>query len=114
MLRLVAYIVAGIVAVLAVGTISERWADYTDRNAVLLFGVALGALNFFVRPVLRIATLPLTCLTFGLFSLVLNVLLFALASRLVEGVTVSTFGAIAGSIIASVTSGVIYSLLDER
>ena len=114
MMRLFAYVVAGIVAVLAVGTISPRWADYSNREAVLLFGLILGLINFFVRPILKVITFPLSCLTFGLFALVLNAALFALASRLTDGVDVSAWGAIFGSIIASIASGIIYSLVDEE
>jgi putative membrane protein len=42
---------------------------------LLLVGSALGLINFFIKPVLKIITLPLRILTFGLFSLVINVLM---------------------------------------
>ena len=40
---------------------------------LLLIGFALGLINFFIKPVLKMITLPLRILTFGLFSLVINV-----------------------------------------
>ena len=112
--RVVAYLLANAAAVLTVGSLSERWVEYENRSAIFVFALILGVINATIRPVLRLLTLPLTCLTFGLFSLVLNAALFGLAARLTEGVAVTTVGAVVGSIVASVFSGLIFSLLDER
>lgn len=115
MARVVAYVVAAAAAALTVGSISEqRLVAYDDRTAVFTFALVLGLINATIRPVLRLLTLPLTCLTFGLFALVLNAALFGLAARLTPGMTVSAWGAILGAIVASIASGVIYSMIDER
>ncbi len=42
---------------------------------LVLVGGVLGLINFFIKPVLKIITLPLRMLTFGLFSLVINMLM---------------------------------------
>lgn len=39
---------------------------------VLLAGVILGLINFFIKPIIKAITFPLRVLTFGLFSLVIN------------------------------------------
>jgi putative membrane protein len=114
-LRVVAYIVGSIVAVLAVGTIfSTRFVRYEDEASVLAFGIVLGLLMAFVKPVLERLTLPLTCLTFGAFALVINALLFGVAARVTPGVEASFWGAVAGAIFATVISGIVYSIVDER
>ncbi|MBB5017106.1 putative membrane protein [Chitinivorax tropicus] len=59
----------------------------------LMVALALGLLNTFVRPVLRLLTLPITLLTLGLFILVLNALLFWLVSYVIKGFHVAGFGA---------------------
>lgn len=41
-------------------------------QVVVLIGASLGLINFFVKPILDKITLPLKLLTFGLFSLILN------------------------------------------
>ena len=41
-------------------------------QTLALAGTILGLINFFIKPILKIITLPLRILTFGLFSLVLN------------------------------------------
>ncbi len=113
--RLIAYLVAGLLAVLIAGFISqERLIGYEDRASVLIFALVLGAINAYIRPVIQLLALPLSCLTFGLFSLVVNAALFGVAAWLVPGITVSILGALVGAVITGILSGVIFSILDER
>lgn len=79
---------------------------YRDVQAVALFALVLALLNAFVRPVLLLLTLPLSCLTLGLFTLVINGLMFWLAARLLDtGVSVSGFwGAFLGALVVSAVS----------
>ncbi|HQT83217.1 MAG TPA: phage holin family protein [Candidatus Paceibacterota bacterium] len=57
----------------------------------VIAAVVLGALNLFIRPVLLILTLPITIVTLGLFSLVINACLIMLVSLVVPGFFVSGF-----------------------
>jgi putative membrane protein len=59
--------------------------------AALLTAVVLGLINAFIKPVLSLLTLPLTILTLGLFSLVLNALLIMLTGKIVSGFQVAGF-----------------------
>ena len=113
--RLLAYVLAAAVGALLVGSISaQRLVAYESRAAIFLFALLLGLINATIKPVLQLLTLPLTCLTFGLFALLLNAALFGLAAWLTPGMQVSFWGAILGAIVASIASCAIYSLLDER
>jgi putative membrane protein len=113
--RVVAYIVGSMVAVLAVGTIfQDRFVSYESEIAVLTFGIVLGILSAYVKPVLQFVSLPLTCLTFGLFALIINAVLFGIAGWLTPGLDVSTWGAVVGAVFASVTNGIVYSVVDEQ
>jgi putative membrane protein len=49
--------------------ITQKW------QIILILGFVLGLINFFVKPILNLLTLPLKILTFGLFSLILNMIL---------------------------------------
>ena len=60
-------------------------------TSALIAAVVLGALNLFIRPILLVLTLPITILTLGLFSLVINALLVMFASYLVPGFLVADF-----------------------
>ncbi len=76
--------------------------------AALLAGVAIGLVNSTAKPILFILSLPITILTLGLFSLVVNGICFWLASLLVPGFTVHGFLAfILGPIVLSLASTVI-------
>ncbi len=76
-----------------------------DFWSALLFAIVLGVLNAFVRPILLLLTFPLTLLTLGLFTFVVNALVFWLATRIPVGVSVSGFeGAFLGALIVSVVS----------
>jgi putative membrane protein len=57
----------------------------------LIAALVLGLINAFLRPLLKILSLPITILTLGLFSIVINALLLWLASTLVNGFSIDTF-----------------------
>jgi len=44
-------------------------------NTLLLAGLVLGLINFFIKPIINKITLPLRILTLGLFSLVINMIM---------------------------------------
>ena len=50
--------------------------------AYLFVGLVFGAVNAVVRPVLTILSLPMTCLTLGLFAIVVNAAMLWLTSWL--------------------------------
>jgi len=81
-------------------------------GSALIAAAILGIVNAFLKPILVLLTLPLTIVTFGLFLLVINALLFWLVGSIVPGFVVKSFWwAVAGSIIISFINYVLYSLL---
>lgn len=73
---------------------------------LLLVAFIFGLINTFVRPVLRIFTLPITIMTLGIFLLVINALMLlltgAISSELDLGFRVGDFiAALLGSIVIS-------------
>lgn len=62
-------------------------------SGALVAAVVLGALNLFIRPILLVLTLPITIVTLGIFSLVINAALVLLAAYLVPGFSVAGFWA---------------------
>jgi putative membrane protein len=82
-----------------------------------LLGVAalFGIVNAVVGPVLRLLSLPLTLVTFGLFSLVINGALLALTAGLSSNLDVGGFfAAVLGAFVISVVSAVAQFLLFGR
>jgi putative membrane protein len=79
--------------------------DLANFPAALIAGVVLGLVNGGIRPVLSILSLPITLLTLGGFSLVVNGICFWLASILVPGFAVhGLLGIILGPIVLSFAS----------
>lgn len=75
---------------------------------VAISAVVLGVLNAVIRPILVMLTLPITCLTLGLFIVVLNGLMLVILSLLPVGFRVdSLISAIVGALIVSVTGFVL-------
>ncbi|MDO8427370.1 MAG: phage holin family protein [Deltaproteobacteria bacterium] len=65
----------------------------------------LGLLNAFIKPILIILTLPITLITLGLFTIVINGLLLWFVGHAVSGFEISGFfTAVIGSIIISILS----------
>ena len=94
-----------------VGITTEPLISYNDWVSLAIFAAVLALLNTFVKPILLFLSIPITCLTMGLFVLVINTALFALAAQLVHGVNVSGFwGAFIGAIAVSVV-GVVLNLV---
>jgi putative membrane protein len=75
----------------------------------VVVAIIWGILGLTVRPILTILTLPINLITFGLFSFVLNALLFWLLSTFIAGFYVAGFiPALIGSAIISGISWVLH------
>ncbi|OIO19723.1 MAG: hypothetical protein CO029_02330 [Candidatus Magasanikbacteria bacterium CG_4_9_14_0_2_um_filter_41_10] len=73
--------------------------------AALITALVLGLVNAIIRPVLFVLTLPINLLTLGLFTFVLNGLLFWFVGSVVEGFDVAGFWpAFFGALILSLVS----------
>jgi len=92
MLQLIVRILLNALAVMAVAYFVP---GVTVRNfwSAVLAAIVIGLVNALIRPVLSILSLPITILTLGLFTLILNALMFWLASVFVPGFDVNGFGA---------------------
>jgi len=87
-----------------------------DRFSDLLVAtLVLGLLNAFLRPLVILLTLPVTILTLGLFTLVINGLMFYLAAHLVDGFHVTGFGAaFLAALLFSLFSSVLNMIFHSR
>jgi len=83
-----------------------------DFGTAMVVALIIGLLNTFIRPVLFVLTLPVNVLTLGLFTLVLNGLMFWVTSRLVDNFTITGFWwAVLAAVIYSVISSFISLVL---
>ena len=84
-------------------------------GSALFAAALLGILNAFFRPILIILTLPITILTLGLFTFVINALLLMMASGVIGGLEVQGFwAALMGSLVISLISWLLSSFINEQ
>lgn len=95
-----------LVALLGIGvSVSNFWA-------ALLAALVLGLANLLIRPLLLLLTLPLTVLTLGLFTLVINAIVFLIAAAFTPGFQVHGFwSAFFGAILVGLVAWVLGALL---
>jgi putative membrane protein len=94
----------------------KTFISYNNSWGTLaIFAAVLALLNTFVRPILAFISIPFTCLTGGLFLIVLNTAMFALAAWLVPNITVTDFwGALIGAVAISLVGVGVHLLTGER
>lgn len=106
--RFLGTVVAVILTVYLVSGVSVTGGWLT----IILVAVVWSVLTMVIRPVLTILTLPITILTFGVFSLILNAILFWIMAAIVPGFFVAGFWpALFGSIVLSILSWLIHQLV---
>lgn len=80
----------------------------------LITALILGLVNAVIRPLLVLLTLPITILTLGLFTFVINGVLFWFVSTFIEGFSVTGFlPAFLGALILSAVSAVLSLILEK-
>ncbi|MEK7567706.1 MAG: phage holin family protein [Patescibacteria group bacterium] len=85
----------------------------SDFTTALVVSLVLAVLNLFIKPIVLLLTLPVNLLTLGLFTFVINALLFWLASFFVKGFEVSGFvAAFLGALVIAVFKWLVDRFLD--
>ena len=89
--------------------------ETTDYFTAVLVALALSILNFIVKPILVILTLPVTVVTLGLFLLVNNAIIILLADSLVDGFQVDGFWyALIFSLLLAIVRSFLFKVLDKE
>jgi len=114
------FVAAWVLPGIAVGT-SGAGGDTTGAILSYLFvGLVFGLVNALVRPIVALLSLPLTILTLGLFTIVINAAMLMLTAWLTSFTPIQFsvddffWTAVLGSLIISVVSMVAGSLIGTR
>lgn len=81
-----------------------------------LAGIIMGLVNALIRPLARLLTAPLNCLTFGLVGILVNGVMFWLVSAIAQALGMPVFevtflGAVIGAILVGLIGGLASALL---
>lgn len=84
--------------------------EIRNFRTAIVAALVLGLLNALLLPILQFLAFPLTFLTLGLFSLIVNAAVFALAARLVDGFHLRDgfLSAFIGSIVVSLFNWILF------
>jgi len=100
------WIIRWVLSILVIILTASFWPGFEVTVPGAIFGsILLGIVNAFIRPIVVILTLPITVLTLGLFSLVINGLMLWLTSSVIKGFELASFfDAIVVALLISVFS----------
>ena len=93
---------------------TESWV------AIAIISLALALIDMSVKPLLQLLSLPITCLTFGIFYLVVNTIMLYLAAWLSNemfhiGFVIANFGsAFVAAIVISIVSAIMNGIVGDN
>jgi putative membrane protein len=79
----------------------------------VVVAVILSIVNFIIKPIVTLLTLPINILTLGLFTLIINALMILLVSSIVPGFLVTgLWSAVLFGIVLSLVNGLLGTMKD--
>ena len=90
--------------------------EFTDDSitSVLIVAVVFGLINAFIKPVVKLLSLPARILTLGLFGLIINTAMLGLTAAVMDQLTIDGFvPAFIGALVISVVSAVLGFLVPD-
>jgi putative membrane protein len=85
----------------------------SNFTAALAAALVLGIINVTIRPLLLLLTLPISLLSLGLFTFVINACMILLSAKIVPGFTVDSFWwAFLFSLVLSIINYFLYLIFD--
>lgn len=99
--------------------ITDSTSTQNTILSVVIFALALTIVNALVRPIVKFISFPLYILTLGIFSIIVNALMFMLAGWISmqthTGIVVETFwAALFGALLTSIIAAVLGTVLDRE
>ncbi|NVY96840.1 phage holin family protein [Lactobacillus sp. DCY120] len=78
---------------MAIARVAPSIFFLSNFSTALIAGFILVLLNLTIKPILHIISFPITLITFGLFSIVVNALTLEIVAWLIPGFVFTSFGA---------------------
>lgn len=115
MLRLIIHILSNALGIWAAARLVPGIIFSGGWQWLILAGAILGFVNFFIKPIVKIISLPLIWVTLGLFTIVINVLMLNLAARIVGALVIETWTAAFWAVVViSTINYLVSSLISEN
>lgn len=115
MLRLIIHILSNAIGIWAATRLVHGIHFYGNWKWLILAGAVLGIINFIIKPIVKVISLPLIWITLGLFTVVINVFLFNLVAHIVPALVIDTWtAAFWAMLVISVINYIISFLIQEN
>jgi putative membrane protein len=98
---------------------TSGWPELKHKiGPLIVVALILGVVNFLVKPVLKILSIPLIILTLGLFLLVINAAMLGLTSWILSGTRIGFhvdgfWPAVWAGLVVAIVGAVVRRLLEE-
>jgi putative membrane protein len=113
--QLILRIVINAIALTAAAYLIPGIEVTSDVVQLLLVAVVFGLVNALIKPIVSLLSCPLTLMTLGLFTLVVNALMLMLTDALVDGIAVDGFfPALLGALVISIVSTILSAVLISK
>lgn len=88
---------------------------FTENKAIIITALILMFVNAIIKPILKLLSLPLTIVTFGLFSFIVNAIVLQITFNLASDASINSFGtALIASIILAIINPAISNFFDKK
>ncbi|HLM83962.1 MAG TPA: phage holin family protein [Candidatus Bathyarchaeia archaeon] len=115
MLRLIIHVLSNAIGIWASARLVHGIHFQGNWKWLILAGAVLGFINFFIKPVVKIVSLPLIWLTLGFFTIIINILMFNLVAHIVPVLVIETWtAAFWAVIIISAINFFVSSIIKEN
>jgi putative membrane protein len=109
-------IIVGVVLnALALYAVTYFLTDIHYTGGILFFiiaGFIIGLLNVFVKPLMKLLSFPLMIMTVGLFSFVINAIIFWLTVKIVNGIHVSDVTVEITGVVTYLIAAVVFGIVN--
>lgn len=88
---------------------------FSKPSAFVAMAIIFSLVNLTIKPILKVLSLPITIVTLGLFSLVINAVVLEIAFNLVGSASIGSFGtAFWASIVLSFINSTIREIMSKN
>jgi len=115
MMRLIIHVLSNALGIWAAARLVPGIHFSGNWKWLILAGVVLGIINFLVKPIVKIISLPLIWITLGLFTIVINILMLNLAAKIVGALVIDTWTAAFWAVVViSIINYVVSAIIQEN
>ena len=113
MLNLLAVWIVNALALLALPYVVPT-IQIAGFGTAMLVAVVLGLINTLLKPLLLLLTLPVTLLTLGLFTIIVNGLMVYIALKLTPGITMAFWHSVLAGMVLSLINYIVSTTIEMR